>query len=223
MELSAALCIAPGVTAIIGSGGKTTLLYALARELAQRARVIVCTTTHIYPPEHLPVLICPQEEAVRAALEKTPCICIASGMEKEKLLAPNLPFVCLAGMADYVLTEADGSHGLPAKAHAPHEPVIPPQSNQTICVFGLSALEKPIREAAHRPELYAEKLGVSPNELLTPELAAQLLETEKLHTRVLLNQADTEREQALARRMAAQLSGPVCIASLKRGTVECLY
>ena len=31
MELSAALCIRPGVTAIIGSGGKTTLLYALAR------------------------------------------------------------------------------------------------------------------------------------------------------------------------------------------------
>ena len=57
MELSAALCIRPGVTAIIGSGGKTTLLYALARVLSADARVLVCTTTHILPPEHMPVLL----------------------------------------------------------------------------------------------------------------------------------------------------------------------
>lgn len=49
MALAELLNIQRGLTAITGSGGKTTLLYALARELSAEARVIVCTTTHIYP------------------------------------------------------------------------------------------------------------------------------------------------------------------------------
>ena len=34
MDLEQSLAIQPGLTAIIGGGGKTTLLYALAREAA---------------------------------------------------------------------------------------------------------------------------------------------------------------------------------------------
>lgn len=220
MELSAALCIRPGVTAIIGSGGKTTLMYALARELSRRARVIVCTTTHIFPPEHLPVLLAPSEAELRAVLSASNAVCVSSGMEKGKLLPPELPFACLAAAADYVLTEADGSHRLPAKAHAAQEPVVPQEANQTVCVFGLSALGRRIRETAHRPELYAEKLGVSPDDFLTPELAAQLLTLEALHTRIFLNQADTPPEaEALGRRMAALLPCPVCMGSLQKGSV----
>ena len=191
MELSAALCIRPGVTAIIGSGGKTTLLYALARVLSADARVLVCTTTHILPPEHMPVLLCPSESALRAALQAQSPVCTASG-----------------------------SHCLPAKAHAPHEPVVPREANQTICVFGLSALGRPICEAAHRPALYAERLGVSPDEVLTPELAARLLRLEALHTRVFLNQADTPETEALGRRMAAELPCPVCIGALQKGSLQ---
>ena len=41
MALAELLNIQRGVTAITGSGGKTTLLYALARELSAEARVIV--------------------------------------------------------------------------------------------------------------------------------------------------------------------------------------
>lgn len=47
MKLQKALEIQPGVTAIIGGGGKTTLMECLAEELSAQARVIVCTTTHI--------------------------------------------------------------------------------------------------------------------------------------------------------------------------------
>ena len=43
MNLSEALQIRPGVTAIIGGGGKTTLMERLAHELSGKARVIVCT------------------------------------------------------------------------------------------------------------------------------------------------------------------------------------
>ena len=39
------LGIRPGITALIGGGGKTTLMYHLARELRQYGTVAVTTTT----------------------------------------------------------------------------------------------------------------------------------------------------------------------------------
>lgn len=38
-----------GVTAVIGGGGKTSLLYRLASELRERGMVLVATTTRILP------------------------------------------------------------------------------------------------------------------------------------------------------------------------------
>ena len=221
MELRQALRIERGVTAIIGSGGKTTLLYALARELSRTAKVIVCTTTHIFPPEHMPVLA--EEAEIAEALTRVDAVCVSGGTERGKLLPPKLSFARLRMLAEYVLVEADGSHGLPAKAHAPHEPVVPEEATQTICVFGLSALGRPIAETAHRPELYAEKLGAAPEARLTPELAARLLRLEGLHTRVLLNQAELPGAEQGGREMAAKLACPVCIGSLQKGTITCLF
>lgn len=223
MELRQVLGIEKGVTAIIGSGGKTTLLYALAHELSRTEKVIICTTTHIFPPEHMPVLELPEEAEAAEALIRADVVCVSGGMEHGKLLPPKLSFARLRMLADYVLVEADGSHGLPAKAHAPHEPVVPEEAGQTVCVFGLSALGRPIEAVAHRPGLYAEKLGVAPQTHLTPELAARLLRLEGLHTRILLNQAELPGAEAGGREMAARLACPVCIGSLQKGTIECLF
>ena len=42
--------------ALVGAGGKTTLMYALAQELAARRQIcIVTTTTHIWQPDALPL------------------------------------------------------------------------------------------------------------------------------------------------------------------------
>ncbi|MFR2918534.1 MAG: hypothetical protein ACLTCF_06600, partial [Eggerthellaceae bacterium] len=46
--------IQPGFTAIIGGGGKTTLLRVLANELSAQARVIVSTSTKMMMPEWCP-------------------------------------------------------------------------------------------------------------------------------------------------------------------------
>ena len=56
MELAELLGVRPGVTALAGGGGKTAMMYTLARELAARGTVVCTTTTHILPPDHLPVL-----------------------------------------------------------------------------------------------------------------------------------------------------------------------
>lgn len=84
MNLSEALQIRPGVTAIIGGGGKTTLMERLAHELSGKARVIVCTTTHIYPEKTMPCLVSPAQAEIAAALEKSPCICVGAWSENGK-------------------------------------------------------------------------------------------------------------------------------------------
>ena len=58
MELAALLGVRPGVTAVIGGGGKTTLLRTLGGELAAvGARVLLCTTTKILPFPDLPCAV----------------------------------------------------------------------------------------------------------------------------------------------------------------------
>lgn len=54
-NLASALKIEPGITAIIGSGGKSTLLKTLGLELMRAGgRVLLCTTTHMLPVAGVP-------------------------------------------------------------------------------------------------------------------------------------------------------------------------
>ncbi len=222
MKLSEALRVQPGVTAIIGGGGKTTLMECLAAELSAQARVIVCTTTHIYPEQNMPCLVSPTEAEVEAELARTRCVCVGSVSESGKFSAPELPFRTLCAMADFVIVEADGAKRLPLKAHASHEPVVPPEANQTILVVGASGFGRPMRESVHRAPIAAQALGVNEDTVVSPELWAKFLNLEALHTRVLVNQAETEQEQKAAKALAAGLSCPVCMAALQKEWVECL-
>ena len=53
--LASTLKIEPGITAIIGSGGKSTLLKTLGLELMRAGgRVLLCTTTHMFPVAGVP-------------------------------------------------------------------------------------------------------------------------------------------------------------------------
>lgn len=222
MKLSEALLVKPGVTAIIGGGGKTTLMERLAAELSRKARVIVCTTTHILPEKDMPCLVSPSQAEITAALAQSACICVGALAENGKFGPPELPVGALARLVDFVLVEADGAKRLPLKAHAAHEPVIPPEANQTILVVGASGFGKPMQQSVHRAALAAKRLGVSPETVVTPELWAEFLNEEALHTRVLVNQAETEQAQADARALAAGLRTPVCMAALQKGWIECL-
>lgn len=222
MELDQLLNVRRGVTAVIGGGGKTTLLQKLGEALARRGRrVLLCTTTKFYPFPGITTLRSPTKDALQRALET--CRLVAAGSPVPgtgKLSAPELPMEQLAALADCILVEADGSAGRPMKAHAPYEPVIPPDTNQTICVLGASGFGRPIVQAAHRPELYARLAGVSIQEHITPEAAAAVLLAEGLHQTVFVNQAETPETIAAARRLGELLPCPVWAGALQKG--ECI-
>ena len=213
MQFCQLLQVPRGVTAIIGSGGKTTLLYLLARELSHTGSVIVTTTTHIFPPDGLP-----WTETVRdvrgIAVVGTPC-------EDGKLTAPRQSFAALAELADYVLVEADGSRRLPLKAHAPYEPVLPPNTAQVITVVGASGLNRPIAEVVHRPERFTELSGEA--ELATPQAVAAVLIAEGLTRRVVINQADLPGQLSPALELKSLLPFPTVVAALNKEELLCSY
>lgn len=217
-SLQRLLDVRPGVTAVIGSGGKTTLLRTLGRELADAGlSVILCTTTKIFPFPDLLNVTGPSPTEVARQLRLHGILCVGTPVpETGKLTASEIPVSELAELADYVLVEADGSAQLPLKAHASHEPVIPPEANQTVCVVGASGFGRPIAEAAHRPEIFAALAGKNPAESALPEDAARVINRENLAARCFFNQAEEPERWEWARRAAAALDCPACGGSLRK-------
>ena len=238
-NLASALRIEPGITAIIGSGGKSTLLKALGLELMRAGgRVLLCTTTHMFPvagvpwngssrlldaapwkpgAAHVPGCTC---EACAGLARGSICQAGVLGPETGKLSAPAEPLGKLAQRFNYVLAEADGSKRLPLKAHAAWEPVIPSGTANIVWIVGASGLGKPINEAVHRPELFCERCGCEPTDTATPERVAQVLNAEMqalglCTAHVILNQVDTLSDPTMVDRFEAALGRPIVATSLQ--------
>ncbi len=214
-----------GVCAIIGAGGKSTLLRKLAEELSAGAgaRVVVATSTKMYVPDWCPVLLDAGLGEVEAALASNPLVCVGTiHAPSGKLDAPQLAFEELARLADYVIVEADGAKGLPLKAHASHEPVIPACASRVVCVAGIDGVGRPISQACHRPEVFAQLAGLTPDDAVTPEALARVLEAEGLHDVLLINKVASPQDWQAAEAVAALVGTPVVAGSLQRSELRCL-
>lgn len=215
MGISDLLGVERGVTALIGGGGKTTLMYTLAEELCGCGTVLVTTSTHIQRPSRCPVLRMADAAAITAALRESGVVCVAEEGSAGKLSTPALPFEELSRLADFVLVEADGAKRLPLKAHAAHEPVIPACTRQTVYVLGADGFGQLISRVCHRPERYAALCGVPEDTPVTPALAAKVLRMEGYADGwVYINKVETESAWRDAEALAALLPGTVMAGSL---------
>lgn len=238
-NLASVLKIEPGITAIIGSGGKSTLLKTLGLELMRAGgRVLLCTTTHMFPVAGVPwdgssrrldsapwkpgALHVPGCTCEACAGMNRGSICQAGVLDPEtgKLSAPAEPLNELAQRFDYVLAEADGSKQLPLKAHAAWEPVIPAATANVVWLVGASGLGEPVAEVVHRPELFCERCGCELTDIATPERVAQVLNAELRmlnlsNARIMLNQVDTLADPTMADRFETALGRSVVATSLK--------
>lgn len=205
---------AKSVISLVGSGGKTTLLFALANELAQLGRrVAVTTTTHIYRPDAqqcMHVVTDGDLSKMDAFLAQARLVTVGVPAENGKLGPPAAEVLeYLRRMADVVLIEADGSRGLPMKATAEHEPVIWPKTQRILAVAGLSALGEPLGTVCHRVQLAQNILCVPPEHAVAPEDMARLLLACYGHygerLTVVLNQADHAFLRGKAREVAQLL------------------
>ena len=164
------------IVALVGGGGKSTLLSALGEF---HGRGTVLTTTTKMGSDQIGganLLIRPSEKELSKALDKTSPLLIWDRIDGEKAFGvdPSLPESWLP-KAVRVIVEADGARRHPAKAPAPYEPVLPLGVTTVIAVIGADAIDRVIEDQCHRPLRVAAVVNCSPYERLTPKRAAVLL------------------------------------------------
>ena len=173
------------VVTVIGSGGKTSLIWRLAAGLSRAAgkkpaappapgvKVLVTPTTKmLVPPQEAKLYDrsfisgelppCPEPGVTLAGIFNE-----ANG--KLESFSPDKLEKLIRGY-DLVLIEGDGSRGLPLKAWAESEPVVPSFTDITIGMLPLAPIGKPASESlVHRLPLFTELTGAIPGEPVKPE------------------------------------------------------
>jgi probable selenium-dependent hydroxylase accessory protein YqeC len=178
------------VISIVGAGGKTTLMFALSRELTMHEKVIITTTTtKIFPPSSsdTPYLLISQEEKemVDFILKKAAAlghITIASKVlaDSDKLqgISPLLISRLLTlSPVNYIIIEADGASKKPLKAPNPdYEPVLPPCTTLVIPMVGIDALGCELSEKnVFRSEIASRLTGIPLGGTVTAEAIVNLM------------------------------------------------
>lgn len=162
--------------ALVGGGGKTTMLFALGRQLA--GKVVLTTTTKMGRDRTggYPVLVQPTDDELAEALAEHRRI-LVWGADAVHKAAGVTPDRCdrWFDVVDHVVVEADGSRQLPCKAPGPFEPVMPSRTTTAIVCVGAGAFGRVIADCCHRPLRVAALAGCSPYERLTPIRLARVL------------------------------------------------
>lgn len=196
------------VISIVGAGGKTSLLYALADCYAgQGYRVVLTTTTRIQsPPEGYPV--CEKEAQIRRLLDGGRIVVVGAPAEGNKIRqSERVDMARLQALADVVLIEADGSKHLPCKVPAEHEPVLCPESDLVIAVMGMHAAGHPLSEVCFRKDEAMRLLDLQDEaHRLSAQDMAKILLSENGSRKavnerryyIILNRCDTLKRQSAA-------------------------
>jgi probable selenium-dependent hydroxylase accessory protein YqeC len=189
MKLKEALGIKYGeVISLVGGGGKTTLMFALARELATgKGCIITTTTTKIFEPSlsQTQYLLLEKEEdrivdILKQSMEHYNHITLAkSKLSSGKLegVSPDLVFrlTDINGVS-CIIVEADGANHLPLKAPNATEPVIPLNTSLLVPVVGIDAVGCNLdEENVFRPQIVSELTGIPLGGVITIESIAFLI------------------------------------------------
>lgn len=166
------------VVSLVGAGGKTTLMYALAQAFTRSGKkAIITTTTHIQRPDGYPVA--EDHQTLAMLLRTEPVVVVGKDAGHNKLKMPDgLELLEYQKMAELVLIEADGAKRLPCKVPDAGEPVILPGCDIVLGVVGLDALGKPLGEVCFRKLRVMEFLQTDENHCMEPEDLAAILASE---------------------------------------------
>ena len=224
MELKTALRLkVDSSLGLVGSGGKTTALFQLAREYAPP--VLITASTHLAVQQTTLAdnhVVINGIEDIRLVNDiPDPGVLLATGPldgnRTKGLSQPVLSSLAATCRRRSIplLVEADGSRGRPLKAPAPYEPPIPAFVDLVVVLAGMSGLDKPLDSTwVHRPERFSYITGISLGESLTPTAVVRALThpdgglkniPAAARRVVILNQADTPGLRAVAVEMTNQL------------------
>jgi probable selenium-dependent hydroxylase accessory protein YqeC len=177
------------VISLVGGGGKTTLMFALGKELSsERKGILLTTTTKIWEPAPSPSFalflsekFSEMKKWVVDNLQKYSYLVIGQKKLTDGKLQGIVPqwveeLDSLPGVA-FVVVEADGAAGRSLKAPREGEPVVPLNTSLLIPVVGIDALGCPLEEKhVFRSEIAARILNMALGSTVTEAMVARLIE-----------------------------------------------
>jgi len=246
-ELKTALALGPKEhLALVGGGGKTTLMSALAKIGRESGkRVVTTTTTKLWHHEarSSPCVVFVRSDAswkenLREGLRTGGHVFLAESLlasGKVQGIDPSLADALFREEGiDYLIVEADGAAGHPIKAHADHEPVIPASVTTVVALMGLEALGRSLSpKTVFREDLFRGITGCDAGGRLSSSILTGLIShprglfkgaPDKAKRIVFLNKSDLLSDYSAAERLARMIlqeaSGrisKVVIGSVKTG------
>jgi probable selenium-dependent hydroxylase accessory protein YqeC len=176
------------VISLAGAGGKTTLMFRLAKELSLTGKkVVTTTTTKILEPssgETVSLFIHTDEREIKQFIDKHldgyRHITIArERLESGKLKGVSSDLVndlWSANEIDYIIVEADGAAGRPIKAPQEGEPVIPSSTTTVVAILGVDGVGTEMAEKnVFRADRVSRLTGIPMGERVTEEAIAVLM------------------------------------------------
>jgi probable selenium-dependent hydroxylase accessory protein YqeC len=176
------------VISLTGGGGKTTLMFRLAKELFLKGKKVVTTTTtkilEPAPGETVSLFINLNEEElkqyVHKHLDEYKHITIArKRLESGKLKGVSSDLVndfWRSNEIDYIIIEADGAAGRPVKAPREGEPVIPSSTTLVVAILGVDGVEREVNEEnVFQVERVSKLTGIPMGKKMTDEAMAILM------------------------------------------------
>ena len=220
--------------ALVGSGGKTTALFHIGRELLENnsgitslpSPVLLAATTHMSVEQ---LEMADQHFVLESAIDIAKLkidhfqgLVLLTGPLLDDKRAAGLAMPIMNGLVSLAdeyqfpfLVEADGSRQKPLKAPSENEPVIPGWVDSVVVVSGISGVGKVLSSRwVHRPERFSMLASVNLGDRITPEAVGRVLcnplgglKNIPGETRriVLLNQAESAVRQATAYRLVDYL------------------
>jgi len=166
------------VITVIGSGGKTSLIWHLAAALAQGRKILVSPTAKMLVPQ-ADVKLYDRYYGNCQIPSPAPGVTLAGNFNEATCKLESFPLDELENIIkgyDFVLIEGDGSRGLPYKAWTENEPVVPSFTDLTIGILPLAPIGKPVSESlVHRLPLFTQLTGAEAGEATKAEHLARLI------------------------------------------------
>ena len=197
MLISTALNIEDNAfVSLVGAGGKSSILQALAAELLKKNKnIILTTTTKMFIEQMDPFL--PEGRIIESSntriMEEGIKDCFKQGKSRiailvsqrfkekgrDKFSGPepyHLDYWWKEGLADYFIVEADGAKGRPIKAPSYYEPVIPVMTTDVVGVIGIEAIGSSLEEKnVFRSSLFGCLLGLEIGEVISIKTVVDLI------------------------------------------------
>jgi len=238
MRYTDALGLSAGdVVSIVGSGGKTSLLWRLAEENRERG-VLVSTTTKMRMPEvgAFDWDVSGDGTSGRPVAAPTGVSLFYGAVEDEKITTPEIGRLFeFSAVARLTLLECDGAKERPLKGWAEHEPVVPGFTSVTIGVLPLWVIGRIVcEEIVHRMPTFYRIAGALPGEIVTARHLARVINHPdglfaKARGRQLLflNYLENQKSEAFRRDFLTllellEIPKRTFLGDIHRGTIEVL-